>query len=231
MFRFFKKKAAEKHPANTKVSPQKPSRVDTKVILTLDDVDVLADAMFKGNAHASVYVAQCGGFPLGPLDTSRFSEYWSLALSAAPEDFSEEDKLNATRYRIKEFVDSLSSDYSLLDYSGHSHAVRLDKIKHVICDIDTSTQAFEALGLNEVADVFLKRAMRKKQHDLERVILELRDREEYVRRTFLPLQRNRLNKYGDIDLTNEINEIDDFIDHFFDRESFDYFYTVSPAAL
>ncbi|PVZ46733.1 restriction endonuclease [Phaeobacter sp. JL2872] len=207
------------------------SAPELDINITLADVEILADAIFSKNAHAGLYVAQCGGFPIGTLDTSRFSEYWTLVLQGDPSTFVEADKLNAARYRVKEFLGQISGVHGLKLIPDHSQRERVIEIGNAARKGLISERSFEKLGIVNVADTILNVAMRKKHNDLERIALELGKREDYLRSTFLPLQRSRVNKYGDVDLSDEVNEIDGFIDYVFDRTDFDYFYTVSPAAI
>ena len=230
MFGIFKKKSSHKDINGSNESSQTEAISKTGVILTLDDVELLADGLFSKNAHASLFVAQCGGFPIGPLKPDGFSEYWVLALNGDMGSFSDEDKLLTAQHQLKEFMDSLRW-HGKKNFTNHPQKARVDQIVDAIRRKEISVNSFERLGIINIANKFLDVALRKKRHDLERIVLELVKREDYLRSTFLPLQRSRVNKYGDIDLSDELNEIDEFIDHFFDRKEFDYFYTVSPAAL
>jgi len=231
MFGFFKKKDNKNvSKDNVRNSQTKPSQ-KAEITLTLQDVTLLADGLFSKNAHAGMFVAHCSGFPLGTLDTSRFEEYWHLVLEGNSENFTEDSKAKAAKYRIKEFVEGLRSDFGFKNFLESPQKQRVIEIRNSIQNNKISAQSFEELGIINVADSLLEVAMKKRRYDLERIIVKLNEREEYIRKIFLPLQRNRVNKYGDIDLTDEINELDEFIDHFFDRETFDYFYTVSPSAI
>lgn len=232
MFGFFKKKDNKNvSKDNVRNSQTKPSQKE-EITLTLQDVTLLADSIFSQNARAGMFVAQCAGFPLLKLDENNFAEYWHLVLTADPDNYTEENKSKAAENEVRVWIQGIiEGTQELRRFPIHSDKDRVMEIRKAIRAKDITLDTFEELGINNVADSLLEVAMKKRRYDLERIIVELKDREEYIRKIFLPLQRNRVNKYGDIDLADEINELDEFIDHFFDRETFDYFYTVSPSAI
>lgn len=107
MFGWFKKKSDPRR--QEPVPPQKVGsqmqRASRKI--TEPEFRTLLDAAFKGNAHASVFYAQCAGFQSETLSENNLPDFADKVLNVSPNDFTSSDISRAVDHRLSECFDSL----------------------------------------------------------------------------------------------------------------------------
>jgi hypothetical protein len=109
MFGWLKKKQdAQRNEAVVSESIHAPATSIAK--LTREDAQMLFEASFKGNAHASVFYAQCAGMKNGILSDNNIPQFFDKVLRVEPSSFVREDISRAVDYRLSECFDGLLSD-------------------------------------------------------------------------------------------------------------------------
>lgn len=109
MLGWFKKRKAYGNTSSVRTALPVSSHSSVEKI-TKEEAEFLFEICFKGNAHASVFYANCAGLKVGTLTQQNSATYVSLLLNAEPELFSKENIKEAVDYRLKECIDSLTSD-------------------------------------------------------------------------------------------------------------------------
>lgn len=110
MFKWFKKKDKadnREHLAND-AHPRMQTSSTPKI--TKADLQLLAQANFKANAHASMFYAQCAGMKVGTLNDQNISLFVRNLLNTEPGDLSKDNIKKAVDYWLGEFFDGLISD-------------------------------------------------------------------------------------------------------------------------
>ena len=189
------------------VSPTTPAAVitptiESKSIISLDELIDIVDKKWVANAHSSLFYAQCGGFSYSALGygKERFMEYCLIVRDGKPASFTVENKIKALKFFSNEAPQKFRKYY----------------------------KDFEP---EEVAEALLELAISKRESDQRQLIAKVDERFEYLGPIFQRLLNSSIDKYGEYDAGPSIDEVEEFINHYFTDDDFNFYYNIKPLVL
>jgi hypothetical protein len=202
MFGIFKKNKTYKKtmPKRAEVNPI----ISTNDPVSLEELMEIVDKKWTSNAFASIYFAQCGGFAhtvIGYEETN-ILKYNEIILLDNPNGFSSSDKINA----LNLFVDpenTISRKF-------------LDNYKRFDPKI--------------MAQTMFELTLLKRENDWQKLTSKIDEKFEYIGPIFQRLLNSSIDKYGEMDFGPILDEMDEFINRFFNENDFDFYYRFRPVA-
>ena len=202
MFGIFKK-----NKTNKKAIPKRPEAtpiINSNDPVSLEELMEIVGKRWTSNASASLYFAQCGGFAHNIIgyEESNILEYNNIILRDDPNDFSSSDKINA----LNLFVDpeNIISQKFLNNYKNFAPQL--------------------------MAQTMFELALLKRENDWQKLTSKIDDKFEYIGPIFQRLLNSSIDKYGEMDFGPILDEMDEFINRFFNENDFDFYYRFRPVA-
>ena len=193
-----------------------------KFEFTLDDVRLLAELNWKSNESAIMHYAQCGGFQ-DDVNFREFEEFHRIIHRSDPDTFTDKDKIRASQMFF-------TSNFRRTSNGFGSENVRIAELRALIKSGLLKPSDLQGVKIEEAAKVLFEIAKQKRDKDWNMLINCIDDKFDYLAPIFRRLQGTALTKYGEYDPTAELEEIDEFIETFFNKDDFDFFYTTKPTA-
>lgn len=209
---------------------EEPVRTDAPVPFTAEQMEE-ALLVYKGEgAHFSLLYANMAGYPHEVIKPETIREFNEL-IEAGP-NFTEAGRQYALE-RLTHDVDFIcSSDVFDILMFGHDND---ENVEHRDC-LNALRAAVNQSGFSALCErigfdamQFIEQtAVSRREADLRKMIARLEDRKDYLKPLLLRALAQGKNKYGEQDYGKYIEEVSEFMDHYFPNGSLSFYFNKYP---